>query len=90
MFSPFGLAVGDGAISLTTRGDLGLLTATDPGRTAPLGSGTATNDPSDPTLGSNTAFSLWTDRSGYALFSGGGDIVQIPRNLSSTDRKSVV
>ncbi|RJF60432.1 filamentous haemagglutinin family protein [Rhodopseudomonas palustris] len=84
MFSPFGLAVGDGAISLTTRGDLGLLTATDPGRTAPLGSGTATNDPSDPTLGSNTAFSLWTDRSGYALFSGGGDIVQIPRNLSST------
>ncbi|WP_198135169.1 filamentous haemagglutinin family protein [Rhodopseudomonas palustris] len=84
VFSPLGLAVGDGAISLTTRGDLGLLTATDPGRQTPLGSGTATNDAGDPTLGSNTAFSLWTDRSGYTVFSGGGDIVQVPRTLSST------
>lgn len=69
------IAVGDGRFSLQTLDDAAIITGVDAGRAVSPASGTAVDDPS---LLGRTSFSLWTDRSGYSVFAGGGDIFQNP------------
>ncbi|MEN3745849.1 filamentous hemagglutinin family protein [Sphingomonas sp. HF-S3] len=81
-YTPMLIAVGDGRLSLQTLDDAAVVTGVDAGRVLVPGGGTAVDDPFSST---RTGFSLWTDRSGYALFSAGGDILQNPVSAYNDD-----
>lgn len=84
-YSAMLIAAGDGRLSLQTLDDVALITGIDAGRAASLASGTAVDDPS---LSGRTSFSLWTDASGYGVFSAGGDIRQNP--VTSISQETVI
>ncbi|AZG14834.1 filamentous haemagglutinin family protein [Cupriavidus pauculus] len=79
------VAPGDGEVAVTTRGDLVLTGALDPGR-ARLASTTPFQAQGRAFAGGGYSwFSLWTDRSGLSLASSGGNVspIQMQRGPAS-------
>src|SRR5262249_33435601 len=64
--------VGDGAVTIHTRGDLAMGEINDPGRVGVIQSTAATAN--GQTGDGVSWFTLWTDRTAIDLFAGGGDI----------------
>ncbi|GAA7764419.1 filamentous hemagglutinin family protein [Helicobacter pylori] len=75
------LALGDGETSVSTRGDIVLNAATDPGRAQLANPTPYRYQGVDYAGGGYTWFTLWTDRSAVSLFSSGGNVA--PTTLSS-------